>query len=144
MKGWSGMVSREPRDSWLRARILLHRAQEALMDHPFPWLKIVETDDLATSGVDFGKLKVRTASGDDLGKVDGFVVDTASGRPYYIVVNAGGWFRSKHYLLPVGHGRLDADGDAIVTDLTRERVNNFPGFDKDEFGKLTEDDLKKL
>src|SRR5581483_1561342 len=114
------------------------------MDHPLPWLRMVDTDDLSGPAADFGKLKVRTADGDKLGKVDGFVVDVNSGRPYYVCVDAGGWFKSKHYLLPVGHAQIDEDGDAIVTDLTREHVKNFPGFDKSEFQSLSADDLKRL
>ena len=51
------------------------------MDHPRPWLRILNADDLDDSAVDFGKLAVTTPSGDKLGKVDGFVVDVDSGRP---------------------------------------------------------------
>jgi hypothetical protein len=117
---------------------------EDLMDHPRPWLRIVDADDLDDSTVDFSELAVRTASGDKLGKVDGFVVDVDSGRPYYVVVDASGWFKSKHFLLPIGHARLDGDHDAIVADLTRDRVKNFPGFSKDEFASLSEADLTRL
>jgi hypothetical protein len=114
------------------------------MDHPRPWLRIVNADDLDDSTVDFGKLAVKTPSGDKLGKVDGFIVDVDSGRPYYIVVDASGWFKTKHFLLPIGHAQLDSESDAIVADVARDRVKNFPGFDKGEFAKLSEADLTRL
>ena len=102
------------------------------MDHPRPFLRIVNADDLDDSTVDFSKLAVTTPSGDKLGKVDGFIVDVDSGRPYYIVVDASGWFKTKHFLLPIGHAQLDSESDAVVADVPRERVKNFPGFDKGE------------
>jgi hypothetical protein len=114
------------------------------MDHPRPWLRIVDASDLEDTDIEFEKLPVRTASGDKLGRVDGFVVDVDSGRPYYVVVDAGGWFKSKDFLLPIGHAHLDADRDAIVADLTRDHVKNFPGFDKGEFQSLTTEDLNRM
>ena len=50
-------------------------------------------------------MDVESPSGEHLGDVDGFIVDSESGRPYYVVVDAGGWFKSKHFLLPIGHAR---------------------------------------
>src|SRR5439155_13402131 len=73
-----------------------------------------------------------------------FIVDSETGRPYYIVVDSGGWFRSKHFLLPVGHAYLAAEREALVADLTRDQIDKFPGFDKDEFSKLSEDDLRRF
>jgi hypothetical protein len=104
----------------------------------------LDADDLDDDSVDFDDMNVQSASGEHLGKVDGFVVDSDSGRPYYVVVDASGWFKTKHFLLPVGHARLDANNEALTADLTKDRVERFPGFDKDEFEKLTPDDLKRF
>jgi hypothetical protein len=114
------------------------------VDHPLPWLKYVDADDLDDDGVDFDGMDVESPSGEQLGEVDGFIVDSESGRPYYVVVDAGGWFRSKHFLLPVGQVRFNADAESLQADLGRDRVEKFPGFNKDEFDKLTPDDLKKI
>ena len=70
-----------------------------------------------------------------LGTVDGFIVDEASARPYHVVVNAGGWFTHKRFLVPIGHVSLG--GSTLTADLTKERVKRFPGFDKREFEKLS-------
>lgn len=114
------------------------------MDHPLPWLRYVDAGDINDDTIDFDGMKVKSPSGDKLGDVDGFVVDSQAGRPYYVVVDAGGWFKSKHFLMPIGHVRLDADADSLVADVDRDRVSRFPGFDKDQFDKLTVTDLKRL
>ena len=53
-------------------------------------LRYVDADDLGAND-EYSDRHVRNRSGDDLGKVDAFIVDD-SGRPYYIVVDAGGLF----------------------------------------------------
>jgi hypothetical protein len=114
------------------------------VDHPLPWLRYIDADDVEDQAIDFDGLKVRNAQMEKLGEVDGFIVDSDNGRPYYVVVDAGGWFKSKHFLLPIGQVRLDDDNDALVTELSKERVHRFPGFDKDEFAKMSEDDLRRM
>jgi len=114
------------------------------VDHPLPWLRYIDADDVDDQTLDFDGLKVRNPQMEKLGEVDGFILDSDSGRPYYVVVDAGGWFKSKHFLLPIGEVRLDDDKDALVTNLSKERVHRFPGFDKDEFAKLSEDDLRRM
>jgi hypothetical protein len=70
--------------------------------------------------------------------VDGFIIDTREGRPRHVVVSAG-WFLHKRFLLPIGHVSLAGDSTTLVADVTKERVSNFPGFDKDEFERLDSD-----
>jgi PRC-barrel domain len=125
-------------------RCALRADWEAIVDHPLPWLRYVDADDVDDDTIDFDGMDVQSPTGEHLGDVEGFIVDSQSGRPYYVVVDAGGWFKSKHFLLPVGHARVEADAEALVTDLDRDRVNKFPGFDKDEFDKLTEADLRRI
>jgi hypothetical protein len=114
------------------------------VDHPLPWLKYVDAGDLDNDAIDFDGLNVESPTGEHLGDVDGFVVDSNSARPYYVVVDSGGWFKSKHYLLPVGHATLDADREVLVADLSRDRIEKFPGFNRDEFEKLSEQDLRRF
>ena len=79
------------------------------MNRPLPWLRYVDASSLNDDVVDFDGLNVESPTGEHLGDVEGFIVDTNSSRPYYVVVDAGGWFKSKHFLLPVGHTRFDPD-----------------------------------
>jgi PRC-barrel domain len=127
----------------VQARKLRNR-KGGIVDHPLPWLRYIDADDVDDQTIDFDGLKVRNPQMEKLGEVDGFIVDSDSGRPYYVVVDAGGWFKSKHFLLPIGEARLDDDKDALVTNLSKERVHRFPGFHKDEFAKLSEDDLRHM
>jgi hypothetical protein len=120
------------------------RRLEACVDHPYPWLKYLPADDLDDQTVDFDGMKIESPSAEDLGKVEGFVVDSDSGRPYYVVVDASGWFKSKHFLLPVGHVHLGADDKKLTADLGKERVERFPGFDLGTFDKMTVEDIKRL
>jgi hypothetical protein len=114
------------------------------MDHPRPNLRYVAAADLAESGLKLKGLEVDGSDGEKLGKLDGFIIDAANGRPYHVVVEAGGWFTHKHFLLPVGHAMLNGDGTSLLADVAKERVKRFPGFDKGTFERLTDDDVKAL
>jgi hypothetical protein len=114
------------------------------MDHPRPWLRYVDADDLDRSVIDFNKLVVESTSADKLGTVDGFIVDESTGRPYYVAVDAGGWFKSKLFLLPIGHAGFDPGRKRLVADLTKQHVERFPGFDRDAFEKLSDDELRRM
>jgi hypothetical protein len=114
------------------------------LNHPLPHLRYVEASDLADRVVDFDDMDVESPTGDRLGELEGFVVDSVTGRPYYLAVDSGGWFKSKLFLLPVGHAELDRDRNVIVADLTRDRVEQFPGFDKDEFQEFDEEELRSF
>ena len=99
------------------------------MDHPRPWLRYVGADDLDRSAdeFDFGAMHVHGTSGDHLGKVDGFIVDAATGRPYYVVVDAGGWFKSKHFLVPIGHVAFERDQKRLAETRTAVSRRAEPG-----------------
>lgn len=114
------------------------------MDHPLPWLRYVEAGDLDDSTFDFDGLDVENAAGEKLGDVNGFILDADSGRPYYVVVDSKGWFKTKHYLLPIGHAQIDAARKVLVADLSRDHIKKFPGFDLDKFPKWTEEDLNRF
>jgi hypothetical protein len=96
--------------------------------------------------MEFDGMNVESPTGEHLGDVNGFIVDSDTARPYYVVVDAGGWFKTRHFLLPVGRARLDVadDREALVADLSRDRVEQFPGFDLDTFATLSEADVKRL
>jgi hypothetical protein len=114
------------------------------MDHPRPWLRYVDADDLDDSTIDFDGLNVESPTGDKLGDVDGFIIDSSSARPYYVVVDGGGWFKSKYFLLPVGHVTLDTAKRKLVADVGKDRVERYPGFDRNEFEKLSDDELSRM
>jgi hypothetical protein len=114
------------------------------MDHPRPTLRYVEAKDLADSGLKLNGLEVDGTDGEKLGKIEGFILDVATGRPYHVVVGAGHWFTHKHFLLPIGHAMLSSDGAKLIADVSKERMKRFPGFDMGKFEKLTDEDIKRL
>ena len=114
------------------------------MDHPRPNLRYVDAKTLDDKATKLRGLEVVSNGNEDLGKVEGFIIDINTGRPYHVVVGTGGLFRHRHFLLPVGHVTLAADNDRLVADIGKDRVERIPGFDKDEFKKLSEEDLNKL
>jgi hypothetical protein len=104
----------------------------------------VDAGDLDNSKINLDGMTVESPLAEDLGKVDGFVIDVSSGRPYYVVVDGGGWFTSKFFLLPIGHVGLASAGRSLVADISKERINRYPGFDRGAFEKLSEDELNRL
>jgi hypothetical protein len=89
-------------------------------------------------------MEVDSFEGDKLGKVEGFIIDTLTGRPYHVVVGAGHWFKHKHFLLPVGHATLAPSNSKLIADISKKRVERFPGFDRDVFTQMSEEELKIL
>lgn len=113
------------------------------MDHPRPGLRYVNAGDLDGS-FNFDGLDVESYTEDKLGTVDGFIIDVNSARPYYVVVDAGGWFTSKYFLLPIGHAGLDLPENKLIADVKREHVAKYPGFDLDTFERLSFTELDRI
>src|SRR6185436_4253261 len=111
-------------------------APEEDMRHPRPGLKFVKTKELDPSKITFDNFAVEDPAGDKLGKLEGFIIDVTGARPYYVVADTGGWFRSKHVLIPIGHAAVDHESHKLIADVPKERVKHFPGFDLDIFPKM--------
>ena len=105
-------------------------------------LRYLDADDVDDSVVDFDGLDVRGADGEKLGDVNGFIVDLATGRVLYIVVDSGGWFRSRRFLAPIGHAVIDKARQALSLDISRERLQEYPEFDEGQFSTFTDADLR--
>ncbi len=114
------------------------------MDHPLPWLRYLKATDLHDKSIPFGGFDVKNVAGEDLGDVNGFIMDGTTGDPYYLVVDSKGWFKTKHYLVPIAHARLDAAKAGIVVDLTRDQVKKFPGFDLDKFEEWPDEAVEQF
>jgi hypothetical protein len=104
----------------------------------------VNAGDLDDSTFDFDGLDVVNSAGEKLGDVNGFIVDADSARPYHVVVDSKGWFKTKHYLLPIGHAQLDTQRKVLVADLPKDRIKKFPGFDLDTFAKWSDEDMDRF
>ena len=111
------------------------------MKHPRPGLSYVPVKELDRSKMSFEDYTVEDPADEKVGKLEGFILDVDRAIPYYVVVDAGGWFRSKHVLVPIGHVALDSESKKLVADVPKERMKRFPGFDLSLFPKLTQEDL---
>jgi PRC-barrel domain len=106
-------------------------------------LRYVDADQLDRKVLDLDGLDVRNTADDHIGDVEGLLVDSVSGRPRYLVVDSGGWFRSRRFLLPVMHARLDSDRRALRVDFDRDTINRFPEMREERFDALTDDELER-
>lgn len=105
-------------------------------------LQFLDADDVDDSVIDYDGLDVKGPDGSHIGNVDGFIVDADARRAYYIVVDSGGWFTSRRFLLPVGHAQLDTEDRALKVDVTRDALSRYPEFDEDRFRNFTDEDLR--
>jgi uncharacterized protein (TIGR02271 family) len=74
------------------------------------------------------------AAGDKLGSIDGVIVDGDSLEPRYVVVDSGGWFTSKQFVVPAGDIREINDDDQRVyfRRLTKQTLDSgvYPRYDE--------------
>jgi hypothetical protein len=103
--------------------------------------KYVDADTLDDSRIDFDELEVHSPSGVRLGKVEGFIYDAATLRAQYIVVDSGGWFTSRQFLLPIGHAALDEDGRRLRTDIEKDAISRYPEFNPERFRSMSDADV---
>ena len=98
------------------------------MDHPRPNLRYVDAKDLDDKATKLRGLEVDSIKNEKLGKLEGFIIDVTTGRPYHVVVGSGGWFKHKHFLLPIGHVAL-APGKRQARRGHRQKIASsaFPG-----------------
>jgi hypothetical protein len=123
-----------------------HEPEEQSMEYTTYAARMTYLDagDVDAAVVDYDGLPVRGPAGETLGHIDGFVVDAQAGRLYYIVVDSGGWFRSRRFLLPVGHASLDADRAALSVDVPKDALSKYPEFDADRFRQFSDEDLHQF
>lgn len=78
---------------------------------------------------------VRNRNGEDLGKVEDLMIDMSNGRVDYAVVSFGGFLGvgDKLFAVPVQAFTTDTDNEELVLDKSKEKLENAPGFDKDNW-----------
>jgi ferritin-like metal-binding protein YciE len=89
------------------------------------------------------QLTIRNEQDDDLGTLDGVLVDSSErDRPRYAVVNGGGFFSQRRYLLPIDRLRLDAGARVLRVALGRDMADRYPAFDAEEFQAMNDRDQR--
>lgn len=79
--------------------------------------------------------KVCNVHGEDLGKVDEIMLDTEHNRIAYAVVSFGTFLGlgGKLFAVPWEALAIDCEDKCFILDVTKERLENAPGFDKDNW-----------
>jgi len=78
---------------------------------------------------------IRNQENEELGTIKDIMVDVAGGRIAYAVLDMSGFLglRTKLFAVPWGMLTLDADNHQFVLNVPKERLENAPGFDKDDW-----------
>ncbi|MGH7556707.1 MAG: PRC-barrel domain-containing protein [Gemmatimonadota bacterium] len=86
--------------------------------------------------------KVVNSQGEDLGKIEEFMLDLENGRIRYAVLSFGGFLGmgDRLFAIPPEALRLDTENEQLVLDLDRSRLENAPGFDRDNWPSTHEND----
>jgi len=113
------------------------------MDRPPSRLRYVDAAQLDSRVLNLDGLDVRNTRDEHIGDVEGLLIDSVSGRPRYLVVDSGGWFVGRRYLVPVGQVSFEATRKALVVDLDRDTIKRYPEFSTAAFMAMSDDDVRR-
>ena len=78
---------------------------------------------------------IKNATGEKIGSVKDIMIDTETGQVEYYVVSVGGFFGlgDELHAVPPQALRVDTQDECLIMDVTKERMENAPGFDQDNW-----------
>ena len=84
--------------------------------------------------------QVINKAGDDLGKVHEIMIDVPTGKVAYAVLSFGGvlGIGNKLFAVPWGAFILDEDNKQFILDVDKNKLENAPGFDKDNWPDMAD------
>lgn len=93
------------------------------------------TQPLALSAGTLTGDRVVNLQNEDIGKVEEIMIDIHTGRVAYVVISFGGLLGigSKLFAVPWSAISVDTERQCFVMDAHKERLENAPGFDKDNW-----------
>lgn len=79
--------------------------------------------------------KVVNSAGQNLGHIQDYMLDLDTGRVAYCVLSFGGFLGlgDKLFAVPWQSMKLDTINHNFILDVTKERLKDAPGFDKDQW-----------
>jgi sporulation protein YlmC with PRC-barrel domain len=100
------------------------------------------TQSIMSSGTLKGD-SVHNSEGENLGKIEDFMLDMESGRIRYAVLSFGGiaGFGDKLFAVPPETLKIDTDKKCLVLNVAKERLKDAPGFDKDNWPNFADNAL---
>ena len=70
---------------------------------------------------------------DKLGKIKDVIFDHTTGEVRYVVVDTGGWLKTKEFLVPLNQLRASAEHkDDFECDCTKQRIESFPPYHEED------------
>lgn len=83
--------------------------------------------------------KVVNAAGENLGRIEDYMIDLNNGRIAYCVLSFGGFLGmgDKLFAIPWQAMTLDTENKCFILNIDKERLKNAPGFDKDNWPDTT-------
>jgi sporulation protein YlmC with PRC-barrel domain len=103
-------------------------------DHSGPGPRVMAASTLAGDDV-------VNAAGDKLGTLDEIMLDVPSGRIAYAVLSSGGFLGvgDKLFAIPWRALTLDAENKCFILDVSKERLEQAPGFDDDHWPTMADE-----
>lgn len=85
-------------------------------------------------------VKVINNAKENLGKIYQIVLDKLSGQTVYLVLETGSFLGlgGKLLALPWNAIHYDKNEEAFILDISKERIKNAPGFDKDHWPNMAD------
>ncbi|MGJ8621021.1 MAG: PRC-barrel domain-containing protein [Methylophilaceae bacterium] len=79
--------------------------------------------------------EIQNISGEALGKIEDLMIDVNNGDVKYAVLTFGGFLGmgNKLFAVPLEILALKADDKCFVMNISKEKLENAPGFDKDDW-----------
>jgi len=94
---------------------------------------ILRDTSFAEDGEDIRGSHLYGTNDEKLGKIDDVIFDHATGDIRYVVVDTGGWLKSKKFIVPASGLRGSAKHeDDFETDLSKQQVESLPPYDESD------------
>jgi sporulation protein YlmC with PRC-barrel domain len=84
--------------------------------------------------------RVVNLKGEDLGKIEDFMLDPEQGRVGYAVLSFGGFLGmgDKLFAVPMQALKLSREDKNFILDVDKEKLKNAPGFDKNHWPDMSD------
>ena len=107
-------------------------------------LRYLDADDLDDSILNYRDLTVRNGKQrrSRLARRTASSKRPAVARTTY-VVDSGGWFMGRRYLIPVGKASFEATRQALIVDMDRDTIKTYPEFSTTAFMSMSDDEVRR-
>lgn len=83
-------------------------------------------------------LTVLNPAGEQLGRIEDFVLDMGSGRIAYAIMASAGFLSGgeRLFAVPIQSMTLDLEQERFTLEADKQKLENAPGFDRDHFPRM--------